>query len=127
MVGSQSVIISARLVYRVCAIRLKVKSLMGNADIMRIGQMLEQGLEQKIVAKIKEKNGLCIKWVSPGFTGVPDRIAILPGGRVIFIEVKRPGLKDGRSPRQKRVAQQLEDLGCTVLRISDMEELNGYL
>lgn len=89
--------------------------------------MLEQGLEQKIVRAVKAKNGLCFKWVSPGFTGVPDRIAVLPKGRVIFIEVKRPGLSDGRSKRQKRVAQQLEALGCTVLKVNKMEDLDGYL
>lgn len=89
--------------------------------------MLEQVLERKIIRAVKAKRGMCLKWVSPGFSGVPDRIAILPGGKVIFIEVKRPGLKDGRSPRQKRVAQQLSDLGCIVLRVSGMEDLDGYI
>ncbi len=39
---------------------------------------------------------------------MPDRIAILPGGRIIFIEVKRPGLSDGLSVRQKKVIATLE-------------------
>lgn len=59
--------------------------------------------------------------------GVPDRIAILPGGRIIFIEVKRPGLSDGLSIRQKKVIATLEGLGCTVWRISDMEDLKARL
>ena len=80
-----------------------------------------------MVSAVERKKGLCLKWVSPGFTGVPDRIVILPNGKIFFVEVKRPGLKDGRSPRQKRVAQQLTDLGCTVLRVSSMEDLDGYL
>lgn len=125
--GMACVTILESLVSRDFIMGLRARSLMVSAAITRIGQMLEQGLEQKIVSKIKSKNGMCFKWVSPGFTGVPDRIAILPGGRVIFIEVKRPGLKDGRSPRQKRVAQQLEDLGCTVLKVNKMEDLDGYL
>lgn len=89
--------------------------------------MLESALEQKIVERVKAKGGLCFKWVSPGVSGVPDRIAILPGGRVIFIEVKRPGIDDGRSARQKRVATQLISRGCTVLRVSGLEELDGNL
>ena len=58
---------------------------------------------------------------------MPDRIAILPGGRIIFIEVKRPGLSDGLSVRQKKVIATLEELGCTVWRISDMDDLKERL
>lgn len=89
--------------------------------------MREAALEKKIKARIEKEGGLCFKWVSPGFTGVPDRIAILPAGRLAFIEVKRPGLKDGRTPRQKRVAQMLEARGQTVLRVSSMETLEEWL
>ncbi|MBQ8793930.1 MAG: VRR-NUC domain-containing protein, partial [Clostridia bacterium] len=56
-----------------------------------------------------------------------DRIAILPGGKVVFIEVKRPGLADGLSVRQKKVFKLLEKLGCTVWRISDFEDLKERL
>lgn len=106
---------------------LKAKSLTENVATMRIGQMLEQGLEQKIVSKVKSKNGMCFKWVSPGFTGVPDRIAVMPGGRIIFIEVKRPDGKGRVSKRQKRVGDQLRALGCTVLTVDKMEDLDGYI
>jgi hypothetical protein len=51
----------------------------------------------------------------------------LPGGKVIFIEVKRPGLSDGLSVRQKKVIATLVGLGCTVWRISDMEDLKARL
>ena len=57
--------------------------------------MYESALERKICDYIKTLGGKAYKWVSPGAPGVPDRIAILPGGRIIFIEVKRPGLSDG--------------------------------
>lgn len=89
--------------------------------------MNEKYLENKIRNYVKSKGGLCLKWNSPGFTGVPDRIALLPGGRVVFIEVKRPGLKDGRSPRQKRVAEILTGLGFTVIRAADMEAVYEYI
>ena len=58
---------------------------------------------------------------------VPDRIAFLPGGKLLLIEVKRPGLKDGLSTRQKRVAFQLKGLGFEVVRASSLEDINAYL
>ena len=89
--------------------------------------MRETDLERKIAGIVRSKGGLCLKWVSPGFTGVPDRICILPGSRVLFIEVKSPSGKGRLSERQKRVAEQLRDLGCTVLVVESLEELDGYL
>lgn len=89
--------------------------------------MREAVLEKKIVQAVRSKGGLCLKWVSPGYTGVPDRIIIMPGGRILFAEIKRPDLRDGRTPRQKRVAGILTSLGCTVLRVNSMEDLDGYI
>lgn len=89
--------------------------------------MREQALEQKIVSYVKAKNGMCFKWVSPGFTGVPDRIAIMPEGKIVFIEVKRPDGKGKVSRRQHRVCDQLRALGCTVLVVDKMEDLDGYI
>ena len=89
--------------------------------------MLERDVERHLVNGVKAQGGKAYKWVSPGTPGVPDRIAILPGGRIIFIEVKRPGLSDGLSIRQKKVIATLEGLGCTVWRISDMEDLKARL
>lgn len=89
--------------------------------------MYESTFERKLCEHIKSLGGKAYKWVSPGAPGVPDRIAILPGGRIIFIEVKRPGLSDGLSIRQKKVIATLAGLGCTVWRISDMEDLKARL
>lgn len=89
--------------------------------------MYESALERKICDYIKSLGGKAYKWVSPGTPGVPDRIVVLPGGEIIFIEVKRPGLRDGLSIRQKKVIATLEKLGCTVWRISDMGDLKERL
>ena len=51
---------------------------------------LEKEIEKKLKTMVKKHGGLCLKWVCPGWSGVPDRIILLPGGRVIFAEVKRP-------------------------------------
>ena len=51
---------------------------------------LEKEIERKLVDMIKRHGGLCLKWVCPGWSGVPDRIILLPGGRIMFAELKRP-------------------------------------
>lgn len=55
---------------------------------------LEKDIEKKLVTLVERHGGRCLKWVCPGCSGVPDRICLLPGGRVVFVELKRP--KGGR-------------------------------
>ena len=50
--------------------------------------MLEKEIERRMVQTVKERGGLCYKFVSPSNPGVPDRIIITPDGRVIFVELK---------------------------------------
>lgn len=51
---------------------------------------LEKEIEGKLRKAVKMRGGVCLKWVCPGWSGVPDRIVLLPGGRVLFVETKRP-------------------------------------
>ena len=51
---------------------------------------LEKDIETKLRKMVEAHGGLCLKWVCPGWSGVPDRIILLPGGRVMFVETKRP-------------------------------------
>ena len=53
--------------------------------------MREKVIEQKLVAEVKKRGGICPKWVSPGFDGMPDRIVLLPGRHFGLVEVKAPG------------------------------------
>ena len=54
--------------------------------------MRERELEKQLIDEVKRRGGLCEKWTS-GTVGWPDRIVILPDGKVGFVEVKRPGEK----------------------------------
>lgn len=87
----------------------------------------EHFIEQKLVAAAKKRGGRAFKWVSPGCTGVPDRIVILPGPRILFVELKRPGRKDGRSPRQKKILGWLIKMGCEVYCVSEDAEITEVL
>lgn len=55
---------------------------------------LEKDIEEKLIKMVKRHGGACLKWVCPGWAGVPDRILLFPGGHVYFVETKRP--KGGR-------------------------------
>ena len=57
--------------------------------------ILEKDIEKRLVREVKKLGGLCLKWVSPGNSGVPDRIVLMPGGKAIFVELKRPGAERG--------------------------------
>lgn len=87
--------------------------------------MRERQIEQHLVAAVRKRNGLCPKWVSPGLDGVPDRIILLPGGRVAFAELKAPG-KTLRTQQHYRKVQ-LERLGFKVYVIDSKEQIGGVL
>jgi len=87
-----------------------------------VNNPLEKEIEKKLVEMVKKHGGLCLKWVCPGWSGVPDRILLLPGGRVIFAELKRP--KGGRvSSLQTWWRRTLQKLGFTVWHIYDHDQL----
>jgi len=83
--------------------------------------MTEKQIEQRLVKAVKERGGLCLKWVSPGWDGVPDRIILFAGGRIAFVEVKRPGEKP--RPLQLRWHGQLKALGFTVYVLDDEKQI----
>ena len=64
--------------------------------------MREKSIEEKLVAAIKVQGGVCWKFTSPGTAGVPDRIVLMPFGRIGFVEVKTPGEKP-RSLQRLRI------------------------
>lgn len=85
----------------------------------------EKEVEKKLVTAVKKMGGICPKWVSPGTDGMPDRIVLLPGGKIVFVELKAPGKK----PRalQIRRHEELRRLGFQVLVLDDPEKIGGIL
>jgi hypothetical protein len=87
----------------------------------------EQTLEKRICALVKERGGKAFKWVCPGCVGVPDRLCVLPGGRILFAEIKRPGKGGVTSARQHKIIGLLQSLGCEVRRVSDIDEMINWI
>jgi hypothetical protein len=86
--------------------------------------MLEKDIENALCARVKSLGGLCEKFVSPGRRSVPDRIVTLPGGAIVFVEVKAPGKKP--TDLQERDHARRKALGCRVEVIDSMESANAF-
>jgi len=80
----------------------------------------EKAIEKKYRESVKKRGGLALKFVSPGFTGVPDRIALFPGGQIEFVELKAPGKKP--TLRQMAVHDQLRKLGFSVRVVDNLQD-----
>lgn len=76
----------------------------------------EKTVEGHLMDEVKKLGGKCYKFVSPGNNGVPDRIVVLPPGRVYFVETKAPG----KVPRPSQLAVHREMAGMGVrVRVLD--------
>ena len=107
-----------------------------NADVFRVFScnflkyrkrifMRESEIERFFIKECKKKGWIPLKFVSPSMTGLPDRIVLLPGGKVSFVELKAEGEKP--RPLQKAVHRLLEGLGFTVYLVSSKSEVLSYV
>ncbi len=87
--------------------------------------MREKTIEHKLVKAVKSTGGIAPKFTSPGFDGMPDRLVLLPMGKIAFVEVKRHGEK----PRPLQVARHgmLRRLGFKVYILDDEKQIGGIL
>ena len=87
--------------------------------------MREKKIEQKLVTAVKKHGGICPKFVSPGFDGMPDRLLLLPHGRFAFVEVKAPGEKP--RPLQLSRHRLLRRLGFRVYVLDALEDIDKII
>lgn len=87
--------------------------------------MLERNIERFFAKQIKASGGIALKLISPGFSGLPDRLVLLPKGRIYFVELKAPG----KSPRplQRAAHRILLNLGFNVLTIDSQEQVKEFI
>lgn len=88
--------------------------------------MFEKQLEEKLNKKIREAGGLSLKFSSPGYVGVPDRIILMPNGRIYFVEMKRHRGKRVLG-MQKHVFEKFETLGFKVYILDSMREIEKFM
>jgi len=86
-----------------------------------MGKTSEKIIERKLVKKVKDLGGMSIKLLSTHMTGLPDRMILLPGGKVFFVEVKTTGEKPRKI--QLIVHEQLRKLGFRVDVIDKLEQV----
>lgn len=87
--------------------------------------MKERDIEAYLRTKVKAAGGAAYKFISPGNVGVPDRLVLLPGGKVTFVELKAPGKKP--TPLQLRQQQRIQALGFHVLVLDSKEGVDKFL
>lgn len=88
--------------------------------------MLEKTVEKELCERVKKDlGGWALKFVSPGQNGVPDRIVLIPQGRIYFVETKAPGKKLRKL--QEYVCGLIKQLGFKVLRIDTTEKVEQFV
>lgn len=90
--------------------------------MLPLSPLKEVNIDKKLAEVVKTLNGLYIKFIPAGFAGFPDRIILLPGARIHFAELKRPGKKPRKL--QAIVHRTLAKLGFPVLVIDNLETIN---
>lgn len=87
--------------------------------------MRESEIEKALILEVKKRGGLALKFISPGMSGVPDRLIMMKDGKLAFIELKASGKK--MRPLQIKRKRQLESLGFLVYCIDNKEQIGGVL
>ena len=87
--------------------------------------MREKYIENELVKTVRAAGGICPKLISPGTDGMPDRMVLLPGGKIGFVEVKTPGKRP--RPLQMRRHRILRSLGFKVFVLDDVEQIGGII
>ena len=87
--------------------------------LARQSEVSEKAIEQYLVKQVRKAGGICLKYFNPGETGYPDRICLLPAGKIIFVELKSKGEK----PRKNQLVRmnELKSIGFEV-HICDSRE-----
>lgn len=87
--------------------------------------MLEIEIEMQLVRAVKKKGGRAVKFISPGFDGMPDRLVLLPGGKCGFVEVKAPGKRMRALQRVRH--EMLKALGFKAYVLDAKEQIEEII
>lgn len=87
--------------------------------------MREREVEHQLVMETEKAGGKAVKFISPSFAGMPDRLVLLGDGKMGFVEVKAPGQKP--RPLQLKRHAMLRRLGYRVFVLDAIEEIPAIL
>ena len=87
--------------------------------------MDEKTIERELVKRVKEEGGIAYKFTSPNRRSVPDRLCLLPGGKILFVECKRPGAKV--TQLQAREHERLRQMGFDVVIVDNKKDAREVL
>lgn len=87
--------------------------------------MLEKEVEKYLVREVKKIGGISFKFISPGNAGVPDRIVILPTGKVVFVELKTDRGK--LTKLQEVQIKKISDLGADTRVLRGIEGVKEFI
>lgn len=87
--------------------------------------MREKEIEHHLVMETAKAGGMALKFVSPSFSGMPDRLVLLGDGKMGFVEVKAPRQKP--RPLQRKRHAMLRRLGCQVFVVDSIEAIPAVL
>lgn len=87
--------------------------------------MREKSIEEKLTKAVQQNGGVCWKFTSPGTAGVPDRLLLLPDGRLAFVEVKAPG--EQPRPLQRSRHRLLQRLGFRVYVLDNLAAIDKII
>lgn len=87
--------------------------------------MKESRIESRLVRMVRDRGGLCYKFVSPGNPGVPDRIVITPAGRTVYVELKT---EVGRlAAIQKWQQEEMRKRGADVRTLKGLDQVKAFV
>lgn len=87
--------------------------------------MLEKEVEKFLVREVKKIGGISFKFISPGNAGVPDRIVILPTGKVVFVELKTDNGK--LTKLQEAQIKKISNLGADARVLRGIEGVKEFI
>lgn len=85
----------------------------------------EKDVERKLVELVKINGGMCIKLLCDQLIGLPDRMCLFPGHKIVFVELKTTGRKPRRI--QLYIHEKLRQLGFRVEIIDTIEGVKQFI
>ena len=85
----------------------------------------EAKVENRLREGVKARGGVAVKFSAPGYRAWPDRLVLMPGGQIYFVELKAPKKKPTKQQLIRH--RQIEDLGFYVTVLDSAEAVDYFL